>query len=78
MTHTGNPLMTPREPTVLIEGQPAILAGQLAENNNLTIVSGEPTVLAAGQPAAILHGNAAGKSSGKPTVLVASRPAAES
>ena len=79
MTPTGKSIITPVEPTVLIEGQPAIIAGRSADTNITALTSGEPTVLIAGHPAATLV-QATGEShsiSGKPTVLVAGRPAAE-
>jgi len=79
MTHTGKPVITPREPTVLIECQPAVIAGRSADDINPVLISGEPTVLIAGHPAATLDGQAgeARSASGKPTVLVAGRPAAD-
>jgi len=79
MTHTENPI-TPVEPTVFIEGQPAVIAGRSADDNHPALTSGEPTVLIAGHPAATLNGHAAiefRSTSGRPTVLVAGRPAVE-
>jgi uncharacterized Zn-binding protein involved in type VI secretion len=72
--------ITSVEPTVLIAGQPAVIAGQSADASNLAMISGEPMVLIAGQPATTLHNQATGEQhhvSGKPTVLIAGRPAAE-
>jgi len=70
----------PVEPTVLIEGQPAAIAGPSVDGDSPATPSGEPTVLMAGHPAAILDGPTAGEHrpvSGMPTVLVAGRPAAD-
>ena len=80
MSNTQKSTITPVEPTVLIEGQPAVITGRSADDNHPAVVSGEPTVLIAGHPAAILNGQAVAESrsvSGKPSVLVASRPATE-
>jgi len=80
VTHTGNPNTTSREPTVLIEGQPAVIAGRSSDDSNTALVSGEPTVLIADHPAATLDGQVVGVSrsvSGRPTVLIAGHPATE-
>ena len=80
MPQAGKPVITSVEPTVFIEGQPAVIAGRSADDNNPALISGEPTVLIAGHPAAMLDGQVAGEArsvSGRPTVLVAGRPAAE-
>jgi uncharacterized Zn-binding protein involved in type VI secretion len=77
MAHSAK---NPVEPTVLIEGQPAAIAGGATDDNNTAMISGEPSVLIAGQPAATLHDQATGEHrcvSGKPTVLIAGRPVAE-
>jgi|GEM_PF-3262758 len=80
MTPIGKPVITPLEPTVLIEGQPAVIAGRSTDDNHSAIIPGEQTVLIADHPAATLDSQVVGEShsvSGKPTVLVAGRSVAE-
>ena len=80
MTYKGKPVITSHEPTVFVEGQPALIAGRFADENNPVLISREPTVLIAGHPAATFDGQVADESrsaSGKPTVLLAGRPAAD-
>ena len=68
MTKVKKTPVTPAEPTVLMEGQPAVIA----------VREGEPTVLIAGRPAASWDATSTQEHpplSGKPTVLVAGHPA---
>jgi uncharacterized Zn-binding protein involved in type VI secretion len=60
------------KPTILIEGQPATIAGNLVTNDH-QVISGEPTVLVGGRPIATLDGQ--NSVSGKPTVLIGDQPA---
>ncbi|MCL2622660.1 MAG: PAAR domain-containing protein [Planctomycetaceae bacterium] len=72
MSHTTKRAVTSAEPTVLTEGQPAAVAGRVADIEQ-PLTSGEPTVLIAGHPAATSDG----QTSGKPTVIIGGRPAAD-
>jgi uncharacterized Zn-binding protein involved in type VI secretion len=73
--HVGGPILPPGCPTVLIGGEPAARAGDLAECEGPPdmILTGSPTVLIGGRPAARLgdpcaHGG--GITLGCPTVLI--------
>jgi uncharacterized Zn-binding protein involved in type VI secretion len=85
MTQNRKLTVLPAEPTVLIEGQPAVIAGHSADNAPL-MISGEPTILVGGHPVAILDGQMPDCQTssehpqvfGKPTVLIAGRPARSS
>jgi uncharacterized Zn-binding protein involved in type VI secretion len=72
MPKITNTNITPAEPTVLIESQPAAISGSSAENDR-SVILGEPTVLIGGRPAATLDSQ--NSVSGKPTVLIGDQPA---
>ncbi len=81
MTATGDAITGPCVPTVLIEGQPASVVGDLVSGAACSgsIVQGSKTVIIGGRPAARVTSQVAGAnpSSGAPVSTVIAPPCAK-